>query len=576
MDFSEVKKFLNDSDRRWSVMKDKIKADRAFMAGTQYSDNDLKIIGRYRINDTLNVVANTVNSIVNNYTRFPFAWDTGDEQVNAALKTFLDTNGNGNAGRDALKNSVALGLGCVVVSNDVNPFTGNVEPVMYSVQQIENVYFDPSMKTIFNAQKSAIVEVMSKAEVANTYGEEFVIDENGGDNMAVKATVNAETEQAVVTYFVKNKGVVEVYTFTGGKLADTNVLKIGVIPVIPVFGEETWEDDKMQWQGIVRKTKSIQKTINLCAMQTNERLAISPKNVFMATREQIEGVENYWKDSGRNLNPLLIYNGRDRKGERLNPPDRVDTTVRFDDLGGIMNNILGLMSSVTGVAATGLMAGDKTATASVIEREAYQNCVSHFYDNLKDAYHLAGVIICQMIGVNVAYVNVTQGVDELYQNVEARNVISGIIDKMPEKQNELLMAILHTYTDNSVIRNLADNLTSGKTPREIELEKAIELGRKAIEEKDAQIAQIQKEMDDYNKGLALQKMKLDQDLILHREDNLLKIQLADAANKNGIEKQYIADSNKRELQLQRERAEAERASAENSPVIVETIAQEEI
>lgn len=534
MEYNEIKQYLSDSDSRWKSLKDKIKDDRLFISGEQFSDDDDKILGKYRLKNAINIVNNTCNSIVNNYSKFPFTWYTDINEINDAIHMFFNTNNNGDASRNTLLSSVSFGLGVFALSTDLNVYTGNVEPIIYNIPNVENVYLDPSISTKNGADacRCAIIEKKSKQYIKNTYGEDFVKSEHFGKE-SFDIDLNPKIEQAIVTFYEKTNAGVEVTVWTNGQLVDTNTLNISFIPVIPVFGEEVWEDNEVSYQGLVRKIKPIQKLLNLSVLQLSERLAVSPKPVFMATREQVNGVEDYWKNMTKSLNPLLIYNGYDKKGNALQAPNRVDNTVHFEDLNGVMSSVLNLMTSITGINPTGLADDNKTATASLLEQNAYSNNISHFYANLKQSFKLAGTIFCQLINAPISFLEVIQGVEELNSNIEARQVLSSLMQVMPDKSDLIIRSILSTYPNNMVINNVAAMLDN-KSPREIELEKLVEQANQTIKMYESKVAEMTNEMSNYDKQLQLEAMKMQSNIIQHQEDNRVKLAIEDAKNNTSL------------------------------------------
>ena len=508
-----------------------------FISGEQFSDDDDKILGKYRLKNAINIVNNTCNSIVNNYSKFPFTWYTDINEINDAIHMFFNTNNNGDASRNTLLSSVSFGLGVFALSTDLNVYTGNVEPIIYNIPNVENVYLDPSISTKngSDACRCAIIEKKSKQYIKNAYGEDFLNGRESFDNgrESVDIDLNPQIEQAIVTFYEKTNDGVEVTVWTNGQLVDRNTLNISFIPVIPVFGEEVWEDNEVSYQGLVRKIKPIQKLLNLSVLQLSERLAVSPKPVFMATREQVNGVEDYWKNMTKSLNPLLIYNGYDKKGNALQAPDRVDNTVHFEDLNGVMSSVLNLMTSITGINPTGLADDNKTATASLLEQNAYSNNISHFYANLKQSFKLGGTIFCQLINAPITFLEVIQGVEEMNSNIEARQVLSSLMQVMPDKSDLIIRGILSTYPNNLVINNVADRLDN-KSPREIELEKLVEQANQTIKMYEGKVAEMTNEISNYDKQLQLESMKMQSNLIQHQEDNRVKLAIEDAKNNTSL------------------------------------------
>ena len=532
MEFKEIKTFLQDSDSRWSSLKNNVKEDRAFVSGDQISPDDEKILGAHRINNCINIVSNTCNSIANEYSRFPFSWFTDNDSLNQAIHQFFSTNNNADASRDALLSSVEFGLGILALSTDVNTYTGNLEPVIYSIPNVENVYLDPSISTKngSDATRCAIIEKKSKQFIRNTYGDEFVSDKytDQSCSQSFNIALNPKIEQALVTFYEKSSDGVTVTKWVNGILAEENKLNISFIPIIPVFGEEVWNENEISYQGLVRKMRPVQKLVNLSVMQLSERLAISPKPVFMATREQVNGVDAYWQNMTKSLNPLLIYNRYDKKGNVLDAPTRVDNSVHFEDLNGVMTTVMNLMTSITGVNPTGLSSEGKTATASLLENSAYDNNISHYYANLKQSMKLAGTIFCQLLQAPISFVEVVQGVEELNSNIEARNVLTSLLQVVPEKSNLIFQAILSTY-NNMVINSVAQQLET-KSPREIELEKLVEQANQTIKMYEGKVAEMTNEMQNYDKQLNLEAMKMQSAVIQKQEDNRVKLAIEDAKN----------------------------------------------
>ena len=529
-DYNEIKQFLSDSDTRWKSLKEKIKEDRLFISGEQFNDDDDKVLGKYRLKNALNIINNTCNSIVNNYSKFPYSWYTDMADVNEAIHVFFNTNNNGDATRNTLLNVVSFGLGVFAMSTDLNVYTGNLEPVFYNIPNVENVYLDPSISTKngSDACKCAIVEKKSKQYIKNKYGEEYIQDIFNNHDI-YNIDLNPKIEQAVVTYYEKVNGGVEVSIWTNGQLIDQTMMNVSFIPVIPVFGEEIWENNEISYQGLVRKIKPIQKLLNLSVLQLSERLAVSPKPVFMATREQVNGVEDYWKNMTKNLNPLLIYNGYDKKGNTLQAPTRVDNSVKFDDLAGVMNTVMNLMTTITGVNPTGLADDNKTATASLLESNAYSNNISHFYSNLKQSFKLAGTIFCQLIQAPIRFLEVIQGVEELNSNIEARNVLTSMLQVMPDKKDLIFKGILATYPNNMVINNVS-MMMDNKSPREQQLEQLVEQANSTIKMYEQKLNEMNNEMNNYNKQLQLEAMKIQENVMMKQEDNRVKLAIEDAKN----------------------------------------------
>ena len=140
------KDFESRATAKRSTQISRIKEDREFLSGDQWDRDDSRLIAASRPRRTINVLANSVNSTANSYANYPYKWFSDNPEVDAAADAFLKSGGNARAAYDALFSSVAFGLGYFALgSESITDESGeSVEiPALYSVDKVENVYFDP-------------------------------------------------------------------------------------------------------------------------------------------------------------------------------------------------------------------------------------------------------------------------------------------------------------------------------------------------------------------------------------------------------------------------------------------------
>ena len=80
------------------------------------------------------------------------------------------------------------------------------------------------------------------------------------------------------------------------------------IPVIPIFGYNTWINGQHYYQGIVRPAKDPQRVYNYATSQAIETSALSPKDPFWITPAQASGHETQLKNFNNTNNPFMMYN----------------------------------------------------------------------------------------------------------------------------------------------------------------------------------------------------------------------------------------------------------------------------
>jgi hypothetical protein len=565
-------KFESRANAKRSTQIDRIKADREFLSGNQWDDDDAKVIDGTRLKKTVNILGNSVNSTVNVYASYPYKFYSPIEEIDQACEAFLKAGSNARAPYDALYNDTAFGLAYMAIGSEqvMDPQTGEAldVPALYNIDKIENVYYDPDSVEMdgHDAMEVGIVEYRSKEWVRAKYGEEWAPEK--GVRALVNTTDNHSADtMAIVTYYRMHDNKCEVYRMLNQDFIDEPItLEIDRIPVFPVYGERIWVDDTMVWQGLVRKGMPIQKLINYAFTQLCERLAQAPKSAFITEPEAVEGYADGYRNFNKNINPLLLYNrwSPDHKIE-YNAPTRVDNRVQFDDITGIIGSNLELLSTITGVDAKGIMAGEtpqKTATEVLSGERQTQCTIRHFYANLRDTFKSVGETVMQLLGMGKVVLEVIQGPEQGIELQVARQELMTLMSVVPEdKRMSLINGIFLTHPDNAVMKNVfgSINMNPGPTQMEMQQQDVIEQMKNAIGQKDMQIQDLQEQIkryemfqDNNERDLHAQFAKAAMDHKYKQEDMILQAQL-DAGldtDKAAIENEKaIMDLQKQAIQL---------------------------
>jgi hypothetical protein len=560
---------FKDFEYRANTKRDKqinrIKDDREFLSGSQWDATDNMLIDNTRPKRVVNVLANSVNATVNVYATYPYKWYCRDEEADQACEAFLKSGSNARAAYDALYGNTAFGLSYLAIGSETLTDTDGTKvdvPALYCVDKTENVYYDPDSVEMdgHDAMEAAIVEFKSKAWVKAKYGEDWVTEK--GVAPVVNVTANSDPDtMVIVTYYVMEDDKCHVYRMLNNDFLDEPVeLDIDRIPVFPVYGERTWENGDVMWQGLVRKGAPIQKMLNYAFTQLSERMAMSPKPIFLTRPEAVEGYSEGYRNFARNINPLLLYHPCSADGKiQYEPPQRIDNKVQFDDITGIIGSNLDLLSTITGVDAKGVMNGDApqvTATEVLYNERQAQTTIRHYYANLRDTFKSVGETVLQLLNFGRVNVDVIQGPADAMQLQVARQELMQLMSVVPEdKRMQLVNGIFMSHPDNAVLRNVlgAINTTPGPTPLEQQAMATVETMKDAIVQKDQQIQELQdqiKRMEDFNanndKSLMADFVKAKIDHQYKQEDMILQAQLD-----QGLDADKAAlDAEKAEIDLQ--------------------------
>lgn len=580
----EAFKDFDDRCAKRDKQINRIKEDRNFLSGQQWDKTDDILVPQTRGRRTVNVISNSVNSVANQYANYPYKWYSADEEIDSLCDAFLKTGSNNRAAYDALLSNVAFGLGYMAFGSETLTDTDGTQydvPALYSIDKVENVLYDPDSIEMdgSDALEAGILEFRSKNYIRSKYGSEWVTDK--GVPAIVNVRSNKDPDQMViVTYFKVEDGKCTIYRMLNDKFLEEPVqLNIERVPVFPVYGERTWDDDDILWQGLVRKAAPVQKLINYAYTQLGERMAIAPKPVWMTTGEAVEGYTQNWKYSQYNLNQLLIRNDKSMDGKIEYPePKRFDNTVQFGDITGIIESNLGLMATITGVDAKGILDNGQPITATEVNyNERQTQCTTrHYFANLRDTFKAVGETLLQLLGYGRVSLEVIQGPQEYMQQQIARAELVQLAGLVPDQNKmQIVDGILLSHNDNPVLRNVFGAIHKVPAPTAMEQQaiQTAEMMKQKIDELTQQNAMLEEQVKRYERNADNSDKNLQADFakaeIEHRykqEDMILQHQLDNGldADKAAIENrkaQMDLESKAIQLDTQKVKATAEIAKA---------------
>lgn len=530
------KKFERQSYDKFKDLFEQIKLDRKFISGDQCDNLDHTLtdasIGEGVPLMSLNVVKNAIRTVVNTYLPNTYKWQyTNNQGVDVNLNTiadqFLSDADNSTATVEALSNAVGTALGVLVFSNDYD-IDGSIKPVLYSIPDVTNVRLDPNASKLnfADATKAAIVEIKSKEWFKTNYGLEY-LNEYYKPLIDISEDYDRKTMMPLVTYYEKEDNQVICYKLAGSELLeDPQVLPYSYIPVVPVFGESDWANaSKQSWTGITTIMRPIQRMINYAYRQIIIRAAKVPKNTWVGGDEALQGREKYWQNSERNLNPIRIYNEWSKDHSRkLDPPHREDNQIVFEDVTTLMDKSLQMTNSIVGIPAIGLESEiEKTATEVLSNQKTFNNNVRNYIYHLKYSMQLIGLLFAEEMYKQPLYgkikVSVVAGPDDAMSKQEARVQLSTYANLITsdEDKRKLLMAECAIEQDNPYINNFAKTLQPMPSQGELQAQQMLEQANTEIKNRDAQILELQKQLNDMQLQQQLQAYSTEQQILLNNQ-----------------------------------------------------------
>ena len=521
---SEFRAFEKSSYDKWHSLYENIKDDRKYISGDQNDKVDKKLIGDNVTECRLNVVGNAVRTIVNTYLPNQYKWSyENQEELTQKADEFLSDIDNNTAAVEALSNAIATGLGVLVFSTDYD-IDGSVKPCLYSVSDVTNVRLDPvATKLNFaDAKRAAIIELKPKEWIEDTYGVGSFMEKPLID---IQDNYDHKQYMPLVTYYLKKDNVINVYKLMGTEVVEQITLPYSYIPVVPVFGEQIWDDGKLTYCGITKQMRPIQRLINYAYRQLILRCAKAPKNTWLADTESTENYGEFYKNSDISLNPFLKYRAWSTDGKRqLPPPTRLPNNFEIDDVNTLMQNALGLTNTIIGIPATGLESEvEKSATEALLNQKTFNNNVRAYLYHLRYSMQLIGLLFAensmQQPLFGMIKVNVIEGPDEALKKQEARVTLQqmgALITSDVDKQ-KLLMAESSIENDNEYVRKFGQMIQPQPTMLEQEQQQMLEQANNEIKNRDQQIIQLQQRIAQLENDQKITAYSLEREMLLNKQ-----------------------------------------------------------
>ena len=448
----KIKKFETRSNSRFKEQFERIKTDKEFLWDKPLSKEVDALLGKKRYRGHLDVVSNAIRSIVNSYTSYPYHART----QNPDLTQFYDKLNDdiSESVENAFKNAVSFGLGYIIVLPQER--NGIVIPVPYNVDKIENVYYDPDSTDMngADANECLIVDYKSKAFIKQKYGEEVANKLKMGDTLTLTMENMPDDYGAVFTYFKRENEIISIYKIVCDTLVEEPIqLQLKQLPIIPVYGEAIEIDNKRVYRGIVSQCKVLQDMTDMTASQLMERLAKSPKNIWLGVKEAFANNLDNFQNSDKNINQVLWVNST-KDGKDIPLPQRIEQTVEYGDLTGIMNNTIDLMQSVVGVQSIGLPdeKNEITATEALLNAKTYNNNIRHFMTHLKYSFKALCELIANYFNLDEKIV-VENGPQENLERQTARQELMALTQMLddPNDRKRAILAVASTMNDNQFV-----------------------------------------------------------------------------------------------------------------------------
>lgn len=172
------------------------------------------------------------------------------------------------------------------------------------------------------------------------------------------------------------------------------------IPVVPVIGEETVIEKKLDRKGHTRAMLDPQRMYNYYSSEGTAQIALQTKTPYVAPAEAIEGYETYWADANNTNLSVLPYNWySDNAKGPIPPPQRQQGPVASTGILQGMQIASEEVMSVSGQyqSQLGQPSNERSGKAIAERQRQGDNATYHYIDNLAVAIRQIGRICLDLI-----------------------------------------------------------------------------------------------------------------------------------------------------------------------------------
>lgn len=183
------------------------------------------------------------------------------------------------------------------------------------------------------------------------------------------------------------------YKLSGADVLEKTTFPGKYIPIVPVYGEEAWENGERRILSLIRKAKGAQRMYNYMASLETEWLMKQPIAPILAP---VGATENFAADY---INPektmVLRYNQENAAGMKLDRPERLQPISVPSGLINARREALEDIKAAMGLYNASIGArGNETSGVAIKERQQEGDVATfHFGDNLRRSITQVGRIL---------------------------------------------------------------------------------------------------------------------------------------------------------------------------------------
>lgn len=464
---------LNDNDIIKACGEFLSKSDNRFNETIQRAIEDLRIysgdfwnystVRKYKRGKKLNLYLNNWNTMVNAISspisNSPWHIELTDNNM-SDLQEMIDNIESDcdskSAIIDAFRKAVLTGYGFLVVTTVEDEFTGDAKVVIESASHINAIALDPSSVNVdcSDAEEGAVINYIGLKKAKRLYGDDVVPFSYPSTQCIINFDEFHQWDVpedcvAVVSYYRKNdKGLVDFYKICGDKVVQSIELPIKYIPILRLAGNEIYESNRINYDGIIQQTFSLELGINIAYSTLVERVGRSAKANYMIHEDSL--IAKSMAACNDDDTVAVLW-----KGEHQPVP--LTESFQTGDLQNTISTCRTLMEDTLGIPLTGIVdQKERTATEILRQEISKESNTANYYNNAYKAIRILGKIITQMLtgGQEIKF-TLENGPAIITRQMKQRQELTALATIMPDN----MKPVIAKYFADTLKNDLGDDLS---------------------------------------------------------------------------------------------------------------------
>ena len=461
--------FLVKSDDRFATTIQRAIADMRRYSGDFWNKSTVRKYKRgKRTNLSLNnwnPMVNAISSPISNSPWHVELTENNMSEIQESIDQIESDTDTKSAIVDAFRKAVLTGYGFLVATTIEDEFTGEPKIIVESATHIDAVAIDPNCSTpeCSDAEEGAIINYISVRKAKRLYGEDVVPFAYPDTECTIAFSQFDQWDVppdsvAIISYFVKNEsGYVDMYKICGDKVVQHIPLPIRYIPIVRLAGNEIFESNQINYNGIIQQTLNLELGANIAYSTLIERVGRSAKANYLINVDAV--LPKNLADVSEDDTVAVMW-----KGEHQPVP--LTESFETGDLQNTISTCRTLIEDTLGIPLTGIVdQKERTATEILRQEISKESNTANYYNNAFKAIRTLGKIIIELLngGQDLRF-TLENGPSVITRQMKQRQELTALATIMPDNMKPVIAKYFADTLKNELGDDLSKNIVANLPP----------------------------------------------------------------------------------------------------------------